>query len=71
MSMPITLAGVGEEITITRIGGNEETKHHLADLGFHVGSKVTVISSLNGNLILNVKDSRIAINKDMARYIMF
>ena len=69
--MPITLAGIGEEITITRIGGNEETKHHLADLGFVVGSKVTVISSLNGNLILNVKESRIAINKDMARYIMF
>ena len=69
--MPITLAGIGEEVTITRIGGNEETKHHLADLGFVVGSKVTVISSLNGNLILNVKESRIAINKDMARYIMF
>ncbi len=69
--MPITLAGIGEEVTITRIGGNEETKHHLADLGFVVGSKVTVISSLSGNLILNVKESRIAINKDMARYIMF
>jgi ferrous iron transport protein A len=69
--MPITLAGIGEEVTITRIGGNEETKHHLADLGFVIGSKVTVISSLNGNLILNVKESRIAINKDMARYIMF
>ena len=69
--MPLTLAGVGEEVTITRIGGNDETKHHLADLGFHVGSKISVISSLDGNLFVNVKDARIAINKDMARYIMF
>lgn len=69
--MPLTLAGVGEEVTITRLGGNDEVKHHLADLGFHVGAKVTVVSALDGNLIVNVKDSRIAINKDMARYIMF
>lgn len=68
--MPLTLAGVGEEVTITRIGGNDEVRHHLNDLGFVVGAKVTVVSSLNGNLIVNVKDSRIALNEDMARYIM-
>ena len=53
-----------------KIGGNEETKRHLETLGFVVGGQVTVISSLNGNLIVNVKDSRVAISKEMANKIM-
>ena len=68
--MPLTLAGIGEEVTIARIGGNADVKQRLGELGFVAGSKVTIVSSLAGNLIVNVKDSRIALNKDMAKYIM-
>ena len=68
--MPLTMARFGEINYIKRVGGNEETKRHLETLGFVVGGAVTVISSLNGNLIVNVKDSRIAINKEMASRIM-
>lgn len=68
--MPLTLAGVGEVNTIRRIGGNEETRRFLENLGFVAGSEITVLSTMNGNVIVNIKDSRIAINKDMARHIM-
>ena len=68
--MPLTMARSGEINYIKRVGGNEETKRHLETLGFVVGGAVTVISSLNGNLIVNVKDSRVAIGKDMANKIM-
>ena len=55
---------------IQRVGGNDETKRFLANLGFVVGSEVTVISAIGGNVIVNIKDSRVAINQDMARHIM-
>ena len=56
--------------TIRRIGGNEETRRFLENLGFVAGSEITVLSAIEGNVIVNIKDSRIAINKDMARHIM-
>lgn len=64
--IPLTLANVGEENIIRRIGGSDEAKHHIESLGFTVGENVTVISSLLGNLIVSVKESRVAIGKDMA-----
>jgi ferrous iron transport protein A len=68
--MPLTLANEGEENMILKVGGNSEVKRHLEDLGFVAGANVTVVSSLNGNLIVNVKDSRIAISKEMAGRVM-
>ena len=68
--MPLTLADAGEENMIRKVGGNDETKRHLEDLGFVAGSNVTVVSSIGGNLIVNVKDSRVAISKEMAGKIM-
>lgn len=68
--MPLTMAGIGETNTISRIGGNEETRRFLANLGFVVGTEVIVLSKLGGNVIVNVKDSRVAVNEDMARHIM-
>ena len=64
--MPLKLAGIGEELTIIRIAGLPDVKAHLADLGFVVGANITVISSVDGNLIVNVKGSRIALGEDMA-----
>jgi len=68
--MPLTLADAGEENMIRKIGGNDEIKRHLEDLGFVAGANVTVVSSIGGNLIVNVKDSRVAISKEMAGKIM-
>ena len=68
--MPLLLADAGEEVLIRKIGGNPELKQHLADLGFVVGGSVTVISDINGNLIVNVKGSRVAISREMAGKIM-
>ena len=68
--MPLSLAVVGEENTIKKIGGNAEVKQHLENLGFVVGGNVTVITALGGNVIVNVKESRVAINEEMARKIM-
>ena len=70
MMMPLTMAPIGQASKIQRVGGNDETKRFLANLGFVVGSKVTVISAIGGNVIVNIKDSRVAINQDMARHIM-
>ena len=56
--------------TIQRIGGSEETRRFLSNLGFVQGAEVTVLSAIGGNVIVNIKDSRVAINKDMARHIM-
>ena len=67
--MPITMANIGEINTIKRISGNEEVKRFLANLGFVVDAEVAVISSIGGNVIVNVKDSRVAVNADMARHI--
>ena len=68
--MPLLLAGVGEDNIIRKVGGNQETKKHLEDLGFVVGGRVTVVSEMNGNLIVKVKDSRVAISREMAGKIM-
>ena len=68
--MPLTMAGIGETNTISRIGGNEETRRFLANLGFVAGAVVVVLSKIGGNVIVNVKDSRVAVNEDMARHIM-
>lgn len=68
--MPLTLANIGETNTIKRVGGNEETRRFLANLGFVVDAEVTVLSAIGGNVIVNIKDSRVAVNADMARHIM-
>ena len=68
--MPLTLANVGEENIIKKVGGKEETRKFLENLGFVTGGEVTVVSEIEGNLIVNVKDSRVAIGKDMANRIM-
>lgn len=68
--MPLTLAQIGEENVIKKIGGKQEVKAHLENLGFLVGGAVTVISAIGGNVIVSVKDSRIAISKEMAQKIM-
>ena len=68
--MPLTMAKVGEPNTIKRIGGREEAKKFLENLGFVTGGVVTVVSEISGNMILNVKDSRVALGKDMANKIM-
>ena len=68
--MPLNLANVGEENTIKRIGGKPEVKKHLENLGFVAGGSVTIISALGGNIIVNVKETRVAISEEMARKIM-
>ncbi len=68
--MPLTLAVIGEENIIKRIGGNAEVRAHLQNLGFVPGAVVTVVSSIAGNLIVNVKNARIAVSKEMASKIM-
>ena len=68
--MPLTMANIGEVNEIKRIGGNEETRRFLANLGFVAGSEITVVSAIGGNVIVNIKDSRVAVNSDMARHIM-
>ena len=68
--MPLTLAAVGEENIIMRVGGSPEMKKHLEDMGFVPGGPVTVVSAIAGNLIVNVKESRVAVSKEMAMRIM-
>ena len=68
--MPLSFASQGEVNIIKRIGGLPEVKQHLADLGFVVGGAVTVITTLNGNVIVNVKETRVAISQEMAQKIM-
>ena len=68
--MPLVLAETGEPLIIKRIGGNPEVKQHLADLGFNVGGEVSVGSMLGGNLIVKVKESRIAVSEELAKKIM-
>ena len=68
--MPLTIADPGEESVIRRIGGSPEMKKHLEDMGFTVGSAVTVMNAIGGNLIVKIKESRVAISKEMASKIM-
>ncbi|MGN0658302.1 MAG: ferrous iron transport protein A [Emergencia sp.] len=69
--MPLSMARPGETVTIRKIGGKPEVRQHMAELGFVVDEKVTVVSETGGNVILQVKDSRIALGKAMAAKIMF
>ena len=68
--MPLTYADPGEENIIKKVGGNQEMKLHLQDLGFVVGGTVKVVSEMAGNLIVNVKETRVAISKEKAQKIM-
>ena len=68
--MPLNLASVGEENMILKVGGSPEMKKHLEDMGFVAGGPVTVVSTIGGNLIVNVKESRVAISREMAQKIM-
>ena len=68
--MPLTLTDIGEENIVKKIGGGREIKKHLEDLGFAAGETVTVICSLAGNVIVNVKGTRIAVSEELARKIM-
>ena len=68
--MPLILAAVGEENMIRKVGGKPEVRAHLENLGFVPGGNVTVISANGGNLIVNVKDCRVAISREMASKIM-
>ena len=67
--MPLTMAKEGEAVEIQRVGGKEEVRRHLENMGFVPGAKVTVISINNGNVIVNIKESRVAISREMANKI--
>ena len=68
--MPLSLANIGEENLILKVSGNPEVKKHLENLGFVAGGTATLISSMGGNVIVKVKESRVAISEEMARKIM-
>lgn len=68
--MPLTFANVGEEYVIKRVGGSPEVKKHLEDLGFVVGGTVSIVSTIGGNLIVNVKESRVAVSRELVQKIM-
>ena len=68
--MPLVLADMGEEAVIKRVGGSPEMKKHLEDMGFVAGGTVTVLNTIGGNLIVKIKESRVAISKEMAGKIM-
>ena len=68
--MPLILADAGSENIVRKVGGTAEVKQHLADLGFNVGTPVTVVSAIGGNVIVKVKESRVAISREMAQKIM-
>ena len=68
--MPLTMAKAGETVTIGRISGKDEVRQHLAEMGFVVGSDITVVSEMGGSVIVQVKDSRVALDRSMANRIM-
>lgn len=68
--MPLVFANIGESNIIKKVGGSPEVKKHLENLGFVAGSDVTIINEIGGNVIVNVKESRVAISKEMAQKIM-
>ena len=70
MSMPLSMVKEGEINTICKVGGKEEARKFLENLGFVSGGEVTVVSQINGNIIVNVKGSRVAIGRDMANKVM-
>lgn len=68
--MPLTFANIGEENLIRKVGGTPEVKKHLENLGFVAGGTITIVTTMGGNFIVNVKESRVAISKEMAQKIM-
>ena len=68
--MPLCFAEIGRPQIIKKVGGRQETKQHLEDLGFHAGGEVSIVNSLGGNLIVKVKDCRVAVSEELARKIM-
>ena len=68
--IPLILADPGEEAIIKKVGGNPEMKKHLEDMGFTAGGAVTVMNTIGGNLIVKIKESRVAVSKEMAQKIM-
>ena len=68
--VPLIFADIGQPQIVRRIGGSPEVKKHLENLGFHIGSEVSIVNMLGGNLIINVKDSRVAVSEELARKIM-
>ena len=68
--MPLAMAGIGEKCKIQKVGGNDETRRFLANLGFVNDAEVSIVSAIGGNVIVNIKDARVAVNSDMARHIM-
>lgn len=68
--MPLSLADPGEELVIKKVGGSPDVKKHLEDMGFTVGERVSVITELGGNIIVKVKESRVALSAELARRIM-
>jgi ferrous iron transport protein A len=68
--MPLTLAKIGENNSIKKVGGKEDTRQFLANLGFVPGSNVMIVNEINGNVIVNIKESRIAISREMAAKII-
>ena len=68
--MPLILADAGTENIVRKVGGTAEVRQHLADLGFNVGTSVTVVAAMGGNIIVKVKESRVAISREMAQKIM-
>ena len=68
--MPLTLTDVGQEQIVRRIGGNNEVRRHLENLGFVAGAEVSIVNTMGGNLIVKVKEARVAISQEMAQKIM-
>ena len=68
--LPLSVAEIGQPQIIKRIGGNPEVKQHLENLGFHIGGEVCIVNTLGGNLIVKVKESRVAVSSELARRIM-
>ena len=68
--MPLAYAETGQPQIVKKIGGNPEVKKHLEDLGFHVGGEISIVNSLGENLIVKVKESRVAVSKELAGKIM-
>ena len=68
--MNLNMAGIGEKCKIQKVGGNDETRRFLANLGFVNDAEVSIVSAIGGNVIVNIKDARVAVNSDMARHIM-
>ena len=70
MAMPLTMIGPGQEVTVKKVGGKDEIRRFLGNLGFVEGTPVTVVSQLGGNLIVHVKDTRVALSMGMANRIL-